>query len=373
MTSKPGFSKVPRTALVTGGSGFVGKRLVEILVERGCERVVSFDIVPNNSKSSDNRIEYIVGDITNFESVSRASRGVECVFHVAALVGPYHPIDKYIQVNYHGSMNILKACKVNEIKKLVLSSSPSTRFPYPNPDVQGLSESQLFKINKKDYPDVFQQQYAESKALGEKAILDACGNREGDLLTIAVAPHQVYGPGDMLFLPSFLVVHEKLRVIGNGENINSFCFVDNYCHGLILGAEALYPGSPALGKFYVVTDEEPQKFWRVIDSAYTALGFTSLFSKFKLPAWFMMFIAYIGMYYAIIYSFFSGEPTHVVNYRVKLHPFSIRMILINRYFDISAAKKDLHYVPLKTFDEGWKITIEWFRNSWLPKYKEIVK
>ena len=40
----------------------------------------------------------------------------------------------------------------------------------------------------------------------------------------------------------------KLRVFGNGENKISFCHVDNYCHGLILGAKALYPGSPALGQ-----------------------------------------------------------------------------------------------------------------------------
>lgn len=54
----------------------------------------------------------------------------------------------------------------------------------------------------------------------------------------------------MLMLPSLLQTagSGKLRVFGNGENIISFCHVDNYCHGLILGAKALYPGSPALGE-----------------------------------------------------------------------------------------------------------------------------
>ena len=70
----------------------------------------------------------------------------------------------------------------------------------------------------------------------------------GKLLTVAIAPHQVYGPRDMLFLHNFLVARKKLRIIGTGKNKISMTHVDNYCHGLILGEQALYPGSPALGK-----------------------------------------------------------------------------------------------------------------------------
>jgi len=122
--------------------------------------------------------------------------------------------------------------------------------------------------------------------MGEKAVRDACGTKDGlslilllrfssqknstriiivisfpqyfiidiiysqfkysgDLLTIAVAPHQVYGPRDGLFLPSLLqtAATGKLRIFGSGDNLISFCHVDNYCHGLILGGEALYPGN----------------------------------------------------------------------------------------------------------------------------------
>ncbi|CAN0461368.1 unnamed protein product, partial [Scytosiphon promiscuus] len=97
------------------------------------------------------------------------------------------------------------------------------------------------------------QLYAESKAMGEKAALDACSD---SLLTVAIAPHQIYGPRDNLFLPSLLEAagNGQLRVFGNGMNKVSFTYLDNYCHGLILGYDALYKGSPALGKFYIVTD-----------------------------------------------------------------------------------------------------------------------
>lgn len=296
---------------------------------------------------------------------------VECVYHIGALVGPYHPKEAYVKVNFEGTMNVLNACKLHNIKKIVMSSSPSTRFPYPDPNVIGKTEDELFIMNGGDFAPVFLQPYAETKAMGEKLVRDACGSKEGDLLTIAVAPHQVYGPRDGLFLPSLLQVAGtgNLRIFGKGDNLISFCHVDNYCHGLILGSEALYPGSPALGKFYIITDGPEQNFWNVLDEAVIAMGFVSLWTKFKLPTWFMMGIAYLCVFVGKIYGAITFTPEHIVNYRFKLNPFSVKMLVIHRYFDISAAEKDLKYEPLISFTDGWKKTIEWFKINWLPTYK----
>ena len=372
MTSKPGFTSIPKSCSVTGGSGFVGQRLVEMLVERGCKRVVSFDIAPKPKDAANKpEIEYVQGDLTNPEVVEKAAKGVECVFHIAALVGPYHPKEAYVKVNYEGTMNILKTCKKFGIKRIVMSSSPSTRFPYPDPSIKGYSEMDLFRLNHGDYAPKFLQPYAETKALGEKAILDACGTKADDLLTIAVAPHQVYGPRDGLFLPSLLetAANGSLRIFGNGENKISFCHVDNYCHGLILGYEALYPKSPALGKFYVVTDGPAIPFWKVLDQAIIAMGFASIWKKMKLPEGLMLFLAYLCVFVGNIYAALTGTPKHVVNYKLKLNPFAVKMLLIDRYFNISAAERDLKYKPLIEFEQGWADTITWFKTNWLPTYK----
>ena len=376
---KPGFQSIPKSCLVTGGSGFVGQRLVEMLVERGSSHVKSFDISPKPSHASNHpNIEYIKGDLTSEQQVFDACKGVECVYHIAALVGPYHADAAYIKVNYEGTLHVLNACKKHKIKKLVMSSSPSTRFPYPDPNVNGYSEDQLYIINKGDYAPVFLQPYAHTKALGEKAVRDACGtgySEEYEILTIAVAPHQVYGPRDELFLPSLLQTagSGKLRIFGSGNNLISFCHVDNYCHGLILGGDALYPGSPALGKFYVITDGPAIKFWKALDEAVIAMGFKSLWQKMHLPTWFMMFLATLVLYFGNLYSFCTGTPSHIVNYHMKLNPFAVKMLVINRYFDISAAKKDLKYEPLIEFEQGWADTISWFKANWLPKYKASLK
>lgn len=185
-------SDINASCLVTGGSGFVGQRLVEMLIERGARRVVSFDISPTPKDAMESsKVEYVKGDLTKLEEVVKACIGIDCVYHIAALVGPYYPKEAYRTVNYEGTLNVIEACRLNGIKKIVMSSSPSTRFPYPNPNIEGLTEDQLKIINKGDYAPVFLAAYAETKALGEKAVRDACGSEEGDLLTIAVAPHQV--------------------------------------------------------------------------------------------------------------------------------------------------------------------------------------
>lgn len=375
-SSLPGFAKIPKSCIVTGGSGFVGQRLVEMLVERGCKRVVSFDIAPKPKGASDNKaIEYIQGDLSNPKQVLDACANTEAVFHIAALVGPYHAAEAYVKVNFRGTVNVLDACKAHGIKRIVMSSSPSTRFPYPDPNINGLTEDQLKVINKGEFAPKFLQPYAETKALGEKAITDACGNGKDDLLTIAVAPHQVYGPKDGLFLPSLLQTagSGKLRIFGDGKNVISFCHVDNYCHGLILGYEALYPNSPALGKFYIITDGPPIQFWKVLDEAVVGMGFQSLWGKVKLPTLFMLALAYLVVWVGNLYAALSGTPKHVVNYNLKLNPFAVKMLVIDRYFDIQAAKRDLRYSPLIQFEEGWRDTITWFRENWLPKYLESNK
>ena len=123
------------------------------------------------------------------------------------------------------------------------------------------------------------------------------------LMTVAVAPHQVYGPRDTIFLPNLLEAAGtgRLRVFGNGQNRICFTHVDNYCHGLILAEAALYPNSRACGKFYIVTDGDTHTdargfalFWDCLDEAAVAMGFDSLKQKLALPLWLLWPVAYIG-------------------------------------------------------------------------------
>jgi nucleoside-diphosphate-sugar epimerase len=125
------------------------------------------------------------------------------------------------------------------------------------------------------------------------------------------------------------------------------------------GADALTPGNPALGKFYIVTDGEDQKFWRRINEAGMAMGFADLFAKFHLPTWFMLILGAV-----------CEVAGWVIGKKLKINIFNVKMLTIHRYFSIENARRDLGYEPLVTFEEGWKSTIQWFKENWLPGWRE---
>merc|ERR1719238_860445 len=357
--AKKAHPPVPKRCVVTGGTGFVGLRLVEMLVERGADKVISFDIVPPPANAwTHPKIEWRVGDICDKDTVAELVKGADCVWHNAAAVGPFHPKPLYYRVNHEGTLNIIAACKAAGVKKIVMSSSPSTRFV--GTDVDGLTEDQMPKLPLKRYL----QPYAETKAMGEVAMLAAnCAS----LMTVAVAPHQVYGPRDNLFLPNLLEAagNGKLRVFGAGKNRICFTHVDNYCHGLIIAERTLKPGSRSAGKFYIVTDgkthpngEQYLVFWEILDEACKGMGFGSLWEKAHLPKALLFFLAYIAEFLGWMLS-----TTFKLNY------FNVLVLTMHRWFDIAAAENDLGYAPIIGFREGWNETIEWFRVNWLPTFR----
>ena len=342
-----------------------GARLVELLLERGAAHVIAFDLAPPDEALQErfNALDQSKltilsgpeGDLTSPEAVEKAftilDQPLDVVYHIGALVGPFYDRDKYHEVNHYATIRIIDLCKKYKVRKLVYSSSPSTRFT--GADVTGQREDELPMPNK------WLAMYAEAKAYGEMAVSKA---HSQELLTVSVAPHQVYGKHDKLFMPSLLETagNERLRIFGNGQNKISVCHVDNYSHGLLCGADALQShDSVCGGKFYIVTDDHDVLFWDFINQAIVAMGFTDLTTKFHLPVW----LLYVAAYIANVVGFLT-------NRKLKLNPFNVKMLTIHRYFCIDNAKKDLQYQPIVEHEQGWEETIEWFKVNWLPTYYE---
>lgn len=344
-----------KSAVVTGGSGFVGRRLCEMLAKGGAAKVIALDIAPPSPESDDETrdpshavIEFRRCDITDRDAVLAVVEPADCLFHIAALVGPFHPRHAYDAVNYRGTLHIIDACKHHGIAKMIYSSSPSTRFD--GNDVSGLTEEGL-QIRPAGQ---FLEPYAEGKAKGEIAARNAI-EKDGSFLSVSIAPHQVYGPKDTIFLPNIMDAARtgKLRVFGSGKNCISMVYVDNYCHGLILGYHALSrPDAAATvaGEFIVVTDGGRVVFWEALDQAAVFLGYPSLLEKAHLPRALLMAIAHIllGLGWLLGRAF-------------KLTPFTVKMLTIDRWFKIDKAKRLLEYKPLVEFEDAWMWTLEWFR------------
>jgi sterol-4alpha-carboxylate 3-dehydrogenase (decarboxylating) len=76
-------------------------------------------------------------------------KGADCVWHNAAAVGPFHPKHTYEEVNHQGTLHVIEACKFHKVPKIVMSSSPSTRFT--GVDVDGLREDELPELPLESY------------------------------------------------------------------------------------------------------------------------------------------------------------------------------------------------------------------------------
>jgi nucleoside-diphosphate-sugar epimerase len=166
-----------------------------------------------------------------------------------------------------------------------------------------------------------------------------------------VAPHQVYAPEDKLFLPAMLqtAISGKLRIFGKGENAVSFTHADNIAHGLVLAAAKLWqegPESRAAGEFFVVTDTGARNFWDAVDMAIEECGLPSLRSRMHLSPNLLSLIAHLGSVY-----------TQLTGRFVKLTPFTLRMLIINRTFCTAKARHLLGYKPVISFEDGWAETL----------------
>ena len=99
------------------------------------------------------------------------------------------------------------------------------------------------------------------------------------------------------------------------------------------------------------------EFWPVLDEAIVAMGFGSIWAKAHLPMWLLWGLAYV-----------CEAISWVLGITLKLNLFNVRVLTMHRWFDVSAAAKDLQYEPVVPFREGWADTLAWFKAHWLPYF-----
>ncbi len=175
--------------LVTGATGFIGSHLAEFLIEKGYQ-VVAFDRYnPNNhwgwlenSRYKD-EIEIILGDIRDYDSVSKAMLGCTSVFHLAALIGiPYSYVSPlaYIRTNIEGTYNVLEAAKNQDLGQVLITSTSET-----------YGTAQYVPIDER-HPNVGQSPYSASKIAADQLAISYF--KSFDLPVKIVRPFNTYGP-----------------------------------------------------------------------------------------------------------------------------------------------------------------------------------
>lgn len=316
-------------ALVTGGGGFLGGAIVRLLRERG-ETVRSFSRGTYPALDTQG-VEQFRGDLADPLAVSRAADGCDIVFHVAAKAGVWGPWRAYYEANVVGTNNVLAACKQRGIRRLVFTSSPSCTFA--GVDQNGVNESE-------PYPERFLAHYPHTKALAEQAVLAANGP---ELATVALRPHLIWGPGDPHIVPRLLdrARRGNLRKIGRQPKLVDTTFIDNAALAHIQAADRITVGAPVAGRAYFISQGEPEPLWDFINRVLALDGLPPV-SRSISP----------GVAYAVGAMFERGYQLLGVRSEPAITRFVARQLSTAHWFDLTAARRDLGYVPVVTTAEG---------------------
>lgn len=317
-----------KSYLVTGGAGFIGAALVHKMIGEGY-RVRVFD---NQSRGSIDRLEsikskidFIEGDIRDFNSVKEACRGMDGIFHLAFVNGTeffYSKPDLVLEVGVKGIVNVIDACIANNVGELILASSSEV---YQTPPVIPTDECAPLSI-----PDPLNPRYSYAAGKIISEIMAINYGRKHIARVIIFRPHNVYGPnmGEEHVIPQFIMRMKSLSgssqkdplpfpLQGTGQETRSFVFIDDFIDGVMLAAMK----GKHLGLYHIGTEDEVE-----------IRGVAKLVAR------------HFGRQIEII----PGKPAEGGTLR--------------RCPDISKMKA-LGYAPACSLEKGLSITAEWYINN----------
>lgn len=229
-----------KSVLVTGAEGFIGSHLVERLVVAGANVTCLVQYNADNSlgwladleTSSRRAITHRFGDVRDAHQMIDITRGKDLVFHLAALISIPHSYEaplSYAATNILGTANILEACRINAVPKLVLTSTSEV---YGTPDETPIVES---------HPLQAQSPYAASKVAADQLGMSYAASYGMDVAILR--PFNTYGPRQSLraiiptILAQMLSGQDKL-MLGSLHPKRDFTFVTDTADGFIRIAEA---------------------------------------------------------------------------------------------------------------------------------------
>ena len=228
-----------RTFLVTGGAGFIGSHIAEALVERG-DRVRVLDNLStghlSNLRPFADRIEFIEGDVADPAAVATAVRGVDCVFHEAALASVPRSVEAPLDTNaacVTGTVNLLDQARRAGVRRLVYAASSSAYGDQPTSSKREtdlpapISPYGAAKLAAEYYCQAFTATYGfETVAI---RYFNVFGPRQD--------PHSQYSAVIPLFITA-LLAGRRPTIFGDGGQSRDFTYVANVVQGNLLAADA---------------------------------------------------------------------------------------------------------------------------------------
>ena len=170
-----------------------------------------------------------------------------------------------------------------------------------------------------------------------------------DLRTLSLRPHLVWGPGDQHILPRIIQQARsgRLRIIGKGQNLVDTTYIDNAVDAHLCAAKALSVNPGSSGRSYFISNGEPFKLWQLLNHLLETSGLEPV--EKTIPERSARFLAgTLESIYKILPT--AREP--------RITRFLVHELCASHWFDISAAKAELGYVPQVSIREGLERMVE---------------
>ena len=215
--------------LITGGMGFIGLHLVDYLLKKG-NKIIVLDNFSNSNKNLIKKIQnknlrIIEGDVRKIDDIVNSMKNQEIVIHLAAKISVNESIEnpnETFDVNVNGTKNVLKACKQNNIKKLIVASSAAVYG-------ENTSQSKLKEISKTNPISP----YGESKLLMENEI-NKFQIKNSNLNCIILRFFNIFGKGQSSEYAGVITkfiekisTNESIEIFGDGLQERDFISVDD--------------------------------------------------------------------------------------------------------------------------------------------------
>jgi nucleoside-diphosphate-sugar epimerase len=313
-------------AFVTGGSGFIGGRLVQRLVGEGRAVRALARSEAATERVADLGAEPVRGELGDRASLLAGATGADHAFHLAAHLGEWGPWEDFERGNVVGTRNALAACAEAGVKRFVHCGTEAALMA-GDPLVHVDETAPLRPDSRAPYP--------ATKAKAEQAVRDAA---EEGFETVVVRPRFVWGKGDTTLLPEMVATVEAGRFawVGGGRNVTDTTHVDNVVEGLVLAAE-----KGRSGEAYFVTDGVPVVFREFVTELLGTQGVEP--PDRNLPAWTAAPMARVCEAAWKLLPL-PGEP--------PMTAFRSWLLTQECTIDISKARKELGYSPLVSHAQG---------------------
>ena len=309
-------------ALVTGGGGFLGRYVVELLLDHD----VDVRVLCRGRYEALERlgVETIQADLRDPSATVSACASMDAVFHVASIAGIGGRWRDFFDINVRGTEHLIAGCRQHQVRRLVYTSSPSVTFD---------GRDQYHVDETAPYANRWNCHYPRSKAMAEQRVLAA---HDDELLTCALRPHLVWGPRDNHLLPRLVdrARSGQLRRVGDGTNQVDITYVENAALAHWQAHQALDAASPVGGRAYFISQGEPVNCWNWIDEVLALYGLPPVARSIPAAAaW------YVGAALEGVYRLLGRheEP--------RMTRFLASQLSTSHFFDISRARSDFGYAP----------------------------